>query len=56
METSYAHIGQVPSLGLGKNASPAFLGFGVSTHTLARAAITARFPPTDSPHVQGESS
>jgi Raf kinase inhibitor-like YbhB/YbcL family protein len=37
------HAVDVPSLGLPRNASPAFLGFNLSMHTLARAVMTARF-------------
>jgi hypothetical protein len=35
------HAVDVPTLGIGKGASPAFLGFNLFTHTLARATITA---------------
>jgi Raf kinase inhibitor-like YbhB/YbcL family protein len=37
------HAMDVASLGLDRNANPAFLGFNLSMHTLARAVITARF-------------
>jgi len=37
------HAVDVPILGLDKNVSPAFLGFNLSAHTLARAVISARF-------------
>jgi Raf kinase inhibitor-like YbhB/YbcL family protein len=37
------HAMDVASLGLDRDASPAFLGFNLSMHTLARAVITARF-------------
>lgn len=33
------HAVDVPTLGIGKGATPAFLGFKLSSHTLARAAI-----------------
>ena len=33
----------VETLGLDHSASPAFLGFNLSMHTLARGVITARF-------------
>jgi Raf kinase inhibitor-like YbhB/YbcL family protein len=37
------HAVDVETLGLDRNATPAFLGFNLSGHTLARAVITARF-------------
>ncbi|NEC34656.1 YbhB/YbcL family Raf kinase inhibitor-like protein [Streptomyces rubrogriseus] len=37
------HAVDVDSLGLNRDATPAFLGFSLSRHTLARAVITARF-------------
>jgi Raf kinase inhibitor-like YbhB/YbcL family protein len=37
------HAVDVETLGLDKGATPAFLGFALSSHTLARAVITARF-------------
>lgn len=35
------HAVDVPTLGLFKDARPAFLGFNLLTHTLSRATITA---------------
>jgi hypothetical protein len=35
------HAVDVPALGVARDASPAFLGFNLFTHTLARATITA---------------
>lgn len=37
------HALDVPSLGLDDSATPAFLGFAMSGHTLARAEITGTF-------------
>ncbi|MEU9559597.1 YbhB/YbcL family Raf kinase inhibitor-like protein [Streptomyces fumanus] len=37
------HAADVETLGLDRGATPAFLGFNLSGHTLARAVITARF-------------
>ncbi|MEU2339631.1 YbhB/YbcL family Raf kinase inhibitor-like protein [Streptomyces griseoincarnatus] len=37
------HAVDVETLGLDHSATPAFLGFNLSGHTLARAVITARF-------------
>jgi Raf kinase inhibitor-like YbhB/YbcL family protein len=37
------HAVDVETLGLDHGATPAFLGFNLSGHTLARAVITARF-------------
>ncbi|CAL9377119.1 YbhB/YbcL family Raf kinase inhibitor-like protein [Streptomyces sp. DH-12] len=37
------HAVDVETLGLDRGATPAFLGFNLSGHTLARAVITARF-------------
>ena len=37
------HAVDVESLGLPKEASPAYLGFNLSQHTLARATILGRF-------------
>ncbi|KAF3463336.1 YbhB/YbcL family Raf kinase inhibitor-like protein [Streptomyces sp. Tu 3180] len=37
------HAVDVETLGLDRGATPAFLGFNLSGHTLARAVVTARF-------------
>lgn len=37
------HAVDVPSLGIGPDASPALLGFNLFTHTLARATLTGTF-------------
>ena len=37
------HAVDVPSLGLPEGASPAYLGFNLSSHTLARATLVGRF-------------
>ena len=37
------HAVDVPSLGLPADASPAYLGFNLSMHTLARAILVGRF-------------
>jgi phosphatidylethanolamine-binding protein (PEBP) family uncharacterized protein len=37
------HAVDVPSLGLPEDASPAYLGFNLSSHTLARATLVGRF-------------
>jgi Raf kinase inhibitor-like YbhB/YbcL family protein len=37
------HAVDVETLGLDRNATPAYLGFNLSMHTLARAVIIARF-------------
>ena len=37
------HAVDVPTLGIPKGASPAFLGFNLFSHTLARATITATY-------------